>query len=102
MPEAVIVVAARRPIGAGEGSLESIRHDDLATQIVSALLGEGARAATRQPAGEAGVNPGRVVAVLSGLDDVPGVTVNRYCSSRPSSASAERSGSPQRTVRGSG
>ena len=34
-----------------------------------------------QPAGEAGFNIARVVAVLSGLDDVPGVTVNRYCSS---------------------
>jgi acetyl-CoA C-acetyltransferase len=34
-----------------------------------------------QPAGEAGFNIGRVVAVLAGLGDVPGVTVNRYCSS---------------------
>ena len=34
-----------------------------------------------QPAGEAGFNIARVVAVLAGLDDVPGVTVNRYCSS---------------------
>ena len=34
-----------------------------------------------QPAGEAGFNIGRAVAVLAGLDDVPGVTVNRYCSS---------------------
>ena len=34
-----------------------------------------------QPAGEQGFNIARVVAVLAGLDDVPGVTVNRYCSS---------------------
>ena len=34
-----------------------------------------------QPAGEAGFNIARVVAILAGLDDVPGVTVNRYCSS---------------------
>ena len=34
-----------------------------------------------QPAGEGGFNIARVVAVLAGLDDVPGVTVNRYCSS---------------------
>jgi acetyl-CoA C-acetyltransferase len=34
-----------------------------------------------QPAGESGFNIARVVAVMSGLDDVPGVTVNRYCSS---------------------
>src|SRR5690606_8744639 len=34
-----------------------------------------------QPAGEAGFNMARVVAILAGLDDVPGVTVNRYCAS---------------------
>jgi acetyl-CoA C-acetyltransferase len=34
-----------------------------------------------QPAGEAGFNVGRVVAILAGLEGVPGVTVNRYCSS---------------------
>ena len=33
-----------------------------------------------QPAGEAGYNVARVAALLAGLD-VPGVTVNRYCSS---------------------
>ncbi len=34
-----------------------------------------------QPAGESGYNIGRVVAVEAGMPDVPGVTVNRYCSS---------------------
>jgi acetyl-CoA C-acetyltransferase len=34
-----------------------------------------------QPAGEAGFNIARIVAMLAGLDNVPGVTVNRYCSS---------------------
>ena len=34
-----------------------------------------------QPAGESGFNVARVAALLAGLDDVPGVTVNRYCSS---------------------
>ena len=34
-----------------------------------------------QPGGEAGYNIGRVAAILAGLPDVPGVTVNRYCSS---------------------
>ena len=34
-----------------------------------------------QPAGEAGYNIGRVVAILAGMPDVPGTTVNRYCSS---------------------
>src|SRR5205814_7284366 len=34
-----------------------------------------------QPAGEAGTNIGRVTAILAGMPDVPGTTVNRYCSS---------------------
>jgi len=92
MPEAVIVATARSPIGrANKGSLVSIRPDDLSTQIVAALLAKVPQLdATQvedliigcgQPAGESGFNVARVVAVLSGLDDVPGVTVNRYCSS---------------------
>ncbi len=92
MPEAVIVATARSPIGrAGKGSLVSIRPDDLSTQIVTALLDkvpqlpraeiEDLIMGCGQPAGEQGFNIGRVVAILAGLDDVPGTTVNRYCSS---------------------
>ena len=92
MPEAVIVATARSPIGrASKGSLVSIRPDDLATQIVAAVLAkvpqlprdqiEDLIMGCGQPAGRQGFNVARVVAVLAGLDDVPGVTVNRYCSS---------------------
>jgi acetyl-CoA C-acetyltransferase len=92
MPEAVIVATARSPIGrANKGSLTSLRPDDMSTQIIKALLAKVPQVRASdiddlmmgngQPAGEAGFNIARVVAVLSGLDDVPGVTVNRYCSS---------------------
>jgi acetyl-CoA C-acetyltransferase len=92
MPEAVIVATARSPIGrAVKGSLATIRPDDLSTQIVQALLEkvpqvprdqiEDLLMGCGQPAGEQGFNVARVVAILAGLDDVPGVTVNRYCSS---------------------
>ena len=92
MPEAVIVATARSPIGrANKGSLTTIRPDDLSVQIVKALLAkvpdldpttiEDLIMGCGQPAGEAGFNIARVVAVLAGLDVVPGVTVNRYCSS---------------------
>jgi acetyl-CoA C-acetyltransferase len=92
MPEAVIVSTARSPIGrAQKGSLTSVHPDDLAATIVKAALAkvpaldpslvEDLIMGCGQPAGEAGFNIGRVVAVLAGLDDVPGVTVNRYCSS---------------------
>ena len=92
MPEAVIVATARSPIGrANKGSLVSMRPDDMSVQIVEALMKkvpqvQGADVddlmmGIGQPAGEGGFNIARVVAVLAGLDDVPGVTVNRYCSS---------------------
>ena len=92
MPEAVIVATARSPIGrANKGSLVSLRPDDMSTQIIEALMKkvpqvQGADVndlmmGIGQPAGEGGFNIARVVAVLAGLDDVPGVTVNRYCSS---------------------
>ena len=92
MPEAVIVSTARSPIGrAGKGSLVSMRPDDLATQMVRAALDKVPALDPRdiddlmlgcgQPGGEAGFNIARVVAVELGYDFLPGVTVNRYCSS---------------------
>lgn len=92
MTEAVIVATARSPIGrANKGSLIDLRPDDMAAQIIRALMAkvpqvkatdvEDLMMGIGQPAGEGGFNIGRVVAILAGLDDVPGVTVNRYCSS---------------------
>jgi acetyl-CoA C-acetyltransferase len=92
MPEAVIVAAARSPIGrAFKGSLTSIRPDDLLAQMVSAALAkvpaldpasvEDLIVGCGLPGGEQGFNIARVTAVLLGLDTVPGTTVNRYCSS---------------------
>jgi acetyl-CoA C-acetyltransferase len=92
MTEAVIVATARSPIGrAGKGSLVDLRPDDMSAQVVRALMDKVPEVSADhvedlimgcgQPAGEAGFNVGRVVAVLAGLEQVPGVTVNRYCSS---------------------
>ncbi len=92
MPEAVIVATARTPIGrAFKGSLVELRPDDLTAFIVRAALEkvpeldphsvEDLMVGCGQPAGESGFNVARVAAVLAGLDDVPGVTINRYCSS---------------------
>ena len=92
MPEAVIVATARSPIGrANKGSLATLRPDDMSAQIVKALMAKVPQVKASdvedlimgigQPAGEGGFNIGRMVAILAGLDDVPGVTVNRYCSS---------------------
>jgi acetyl-CoA C-acetyltransferase len=92
MPEAVIVSTARSPIGrAFKGSLKDMRPDDLTVKMVQAALAKvpgldpkditDLHLGVGQPAGESGFNLGRVVAVQAGLDHLPGVTVNRYCSS---------------------
>ena len=92
MPEAVIVATGRTPIGrAFKGSLVDMRPDDLTALVVREVLAkvpaldphmvEDLMVGCGQPAGESGFNVARVAAVLAGLDDVPGVTVNRYCSS---------------------
>jgi acetyl-CoA C-acetyltransferase len=91
MPEAVIVATARTPIGrANKGSLIECRPDDLSALIIRSVLDkvpavdpaqvEDVIWGCGQPAGESGFNVGRVAAILAGID-VPGVTVNRYCSS---------------------
>jgi acetyl-CoA C-acetyltransferase len=91
MPEAWIVATARSPVGrANKGSLVDLRPDDLAATIVRAALAkvpsldpalvEDVILGCAQPAGEAGYNLGRVVALLADMG-VPGTTVNRYCAS---------------------
>ncbi len=91
MAEPVIVATARTPIGrANKGSLVDARPDDMSAFIVGAVLEkvpaldpaevEDVIWGCGQPGGESGYNIGRVAAVLAGLE-VPGVTVNRYCSS---------------------
>ena len=92
MPEAVIVAHARSPIGrAGKGSLKDVRPDELSRQIVTALLAkvpeldpkeiEDIHWGIGQPGGQGGYNIARVLGVELGFDHIPGVTVNRYCSS---------------------
>ncbi|WP_206314741.1 acetyl-CoA C-acetyltransferase [Streptomyces coryli] len=92
MPEAVIVSAARTPIGrAGKGSLKDVRPDDLTAGIVKAALDkvegldphdiDDLMLGCGLPGGEQGHNLGRVVAVQLGMDHLPGCTVTRYCSS---------------------
>jgi acetyl-CoA C-acetyltransferase len=92
MPEAVIVAAARSPIGrAFKGSLVDIRPDDLTVQMVRAALDQVPQLDPNRlddlllgcglPGGEQGFNMARVVAVLLGYDQLPGTTITRYCSS---------------------
>ncbi|WP_055585008.1 acetyl-CoA C-acetyltransferase [Peterkaempfera griseoplana] len=92
MPEAVIVSAARSPIGrAFKGSLKDVRPDDLTAHIVRTALDKVPQLDPREiddlmlgcglPGGEQGHNLGRIVAVQLGMDHLPGCTVTRYCAS---------------------
>ena len=92
MPEAVIVAHARSPIGrAAKGSLKDVRPDELSRQMVEAALAkvpeldpaliEDIHWGIGQPGGQGGYNIARVLGVELGFDHIPGVTVNRYCSS---------------------
>jgi acetyl-CoA C-acetyltransferase len=92
VPEAVIVSTARSPIGrAFKGSLKEIRPDDLLAQIVRAALDkvpaldpttiDDVYAGAADNSGEHGTNIARVVAIMLGLDNVPGTSVNRFCAS---------------------
>src|SRR5256712_3847706 len=91
MNSAVIVACGRSAIGrARKGSLVDVRPDDLAAHVVTKVLEQVPQLDRSEiedlicgcglPGGEQGHNIGRVVSILARLD-VPGVTVNRYCSS---------------------
>jgi acetyl-CoA C-acetyltransferase len=92
MPDAVLVAAARSPIGrAVKGSLKDLRPDDLAAAMISAVLAKVPELDPHEiddlmlgcglPGGEQGFNMARVVAVLLGYDDLSATTVTRYCAS---------------------
>ncbi|RFA35558.1 acetyl-CoA acetyltransferase [Virgibacillus dokdonensis] len=92
MKEAVIVAGARTPVGkANKGSLAQSRPDDLAALTIKETLKRAGNyngniddviIGTAMPEAEQGMNMARNIAGLAGLDhNVPGITVNRYCSS---------------------
>lgn len=91
--EAYIVAAARTPCGkANKGSLRFTRPDSLGGAVVTDLLKragdldpmmvEDVIFGCAFPEASQGLNIARQIALLGGLpDSVPGVTVNRFCSS---------------------
>ncbi|HNO40373.1 MAG TPA: acetyl-CoA C-acetyltransferase [Marmoricola sp.] len=92
MPEAVIVSAARTPIGrANKGSLKDFRPDELSALIIQAALDKVPELDPNQiddlhlgcglPGGEMGNNMGRIVSTIMGYDEIPGTTITRYCAS---------------------
>jgi len=93
MIEAVIIDCLRTPVGkAPKGTLRNTRPDDMAAACIEALLQRYPAIPTDEiddvilgcamPEGEQGMNMARVASLRAGLPDaVPGVTINRFCSS---------------------
>ena len=91
MKEAVIVAAARTPMGRHSGILKDIRTDDLAAYILAKMVErtginkddiEDVYFGCTNQAGEDSRNVARNASLLAGLPyTVPGATVNRLCGS---------------------
>jgi acetyl-CoA acetyltransferase family protein len=89
--EALIVDAVRSPIGKRNGTLASLRADELAGQVLNALVerngldpGEvdDVQMGCVSQVGEQGWNIGRMAPLVAGWpDSVPGTTVDRQCGS---------------------
>ena len=89
--EALIVDAVRSPIGRRNGALSSIRGDELAAQVLKALVRrsdvdpgqvEDVQFGCVTQIGEQGWNIGRMVPLVAGWpESVPGTTVDRQCGS---------------------
>jgi acetyl-CoA acyltransferase len=89
--EAFVVDAVRTPIARYKGALASVRADDLAAHVLSALLARHPSAGPRldhvvfgatNQAGEDNRNVARMAALVAGLPfEVPALTVNRLCGS---------------------
>lgn len=93
MQEAVIVHALRTAVGkAPRGSLKTTRPDDMAATVIREILDrtpelpkdeiEDVILGCAMPEAEQGANVARIASLLAGLpDSVPGMTINRFCSS---------------------
>jgi acetyl-CoA acyltransferase len=116
MEQAVLIDCLRTPVGkANKGSLRHTRPDDLAAIVISSLLQrhpaiprndiDDVILGCAMPEAESGMNVARIAALRAGLPDiVPGVTINRFCSSGLQSiamaADRIRAGSAQIVIAG--
>jgi acetyl-CoA acyltransferase len=93
MQEAVIIDCLRTAVGkSGRGTLKNTRPDDMAAAVFDDLLKRHPQVNKSEiddvilgcatPEAESGMNMARVASLRAGLpDSVPGVTINRFCSS---------------------
>lgn len=93
MQEAVIIDCLRTAVGkSGRGTLKNTRPDDMAAAVFDDLLRRHPQVNKSEiddvilgcatPEAESGMNMARVASLRAGFPDtVPGVTINRFCSS---------------------
>ena len=93
MRDAVVVSAVRTPVGrAIKGTLKDTRPEDLAALVIKEAVNRADGLKNEEiddvilgcaaPEGPQGMNIARVAALHAGLPDaVPGMTINRFCSS---------------------
>ncbi len=93
MEQAVVVDCLRTAVGkSGRGTLKNTRPDDMAAAVIRRLLEKYREVPPDEvddvilgcamPEAESGMNMARIAALRAGLPDmVPGVTINRFCSS---------------------
>ena len=91
--EAYIVAATRTPVGkAPRGMFRNTRPDDLLAHVLQRVLAQAPSldpsavgdviVGCAMPEAEQGINVARIALLLAGIPNtVPGVTVNRFCSS---------------------
>jgi len=91
--DAYIVAATRTPVGkAPRGVFRNTRPDDMLAHVIRAVIAQApgidparigdAIIGCAMPEAEQGMNVARIGVLLAGLPDtVPGVTINRFCSS---------------------
>jgi acetyl-CoA acyltransferase len=90
--EAYVVAAQRTPVGRSRGMFRKTRPDDLLAHCIRGIMDkcpglqvheiEDVIVGCSLPEGEQGLNIARTSALLAGLpNDVPGFTLNRFCSS---------------------
>jgi acetyl-CoA acyltransferase len=93
MTDAVIIDCLRTAVGkAPLGTLKNTRPDDMAAAVFDKLLAKHPQVSKNEvddvilgcanPEAESGMNMARIASLRAGLPDtVPGVTINRFCSS---------------------
>ena len=89
--DAYIVKAVRTPVAKYKGAFKYVRPDDMLAHVLKGVVADNPEIANdiedvvvgcAMPEAEQGMNVGRIGVLLAGFpDNVPAVTINRFCSS---------------------